>query len=82
MVWTCQLTYLFKHHMHSNFQPVNSKQRSKNKGMRLQLEITNKNQKNYFNSMGGQNLILVIDQIENWLKFTININLKVDRLEW
>jgi hypothetical protein len=32
--------------------------------------------------MGGQNLILVIDQIENWLKFTININLKVDRLEW
>jgi hypothetical protein len=63
--------------MHSNFQPVNSKQHSKNKGMKLQLEITNKNQKNYFSYMGGQDLILVIDQIEYRLKFTINITLRL-----
>jgi hypothetical protein len=32
--------------------------------------------------MDGQDLILVIDQIKYQLKFTININPKVDRLEW
>jgi hypothetical protein len=32
--------------------------------------------------MGGQEFILIIDQIEYSLKFTININPKVEKLEW
>ncbi len=46
----------------------------------LQLEIANKNQKNYFSYMGGQDLILVIDQIKYRLKFTINITLRL--IDW